>query len=103
MDAKENESPTEDHPGRIEIQVPKGFSPPSESEPGKPFDVVDSWEVKPDGKTMCLVRIGDSDAPGYGSNKESDQAETKPDYKPMAANMASQMSAVGGDAGGGGY
>ncbi len=98
MDAKENESS-----GRIEIPIPKGFSPPSETEAGKPFDIVDSWEVKPDGKTMCLVRIGDSDAPGYGANAHEDKSEPAPDYKPMASNMANQMSAVGGDAGGGGY
>lgn len=83
----------EDHPGRIEIPIPEGFAPPSPYEPGKPIEIVDSWEIKPDGKTMCLVKLGEHDAPGYGSSKAEPEAENKPGYDGMAKGMMSEQPA----------
>lgn len=95
MDPDQKSESTESA-GRIEFPAPQGFSIPSGSEPGKPFDVVCSFEVKEDGKTLCMTKIGESDAPGYGANADKGESDDgKPDYKPMASKMVNEMNTAG--------
>ncbi len=78
---------------RVEFPVPKGFVPP-ESDTDK-FELVTTFEVKPDGKTICIVKMGEFDMPGYKDGvqeKESiEEMEMKgqhaPDYKDYAKGM----------------
>ena len=82
--------------GRVEITPPKGFTPP-EVKDGR-FDIVDTWQVKPDGK-ICLVRLGDTEMPGYDGKESDKSAEHKPDYSELTGPM---MAAMGGGGEGGG-
>lgn len=80
--------------GKIEFKAPPGFAIPQGGEGGKPFDVVCTFEARENGE-LCLVKIGDSDAPGYGKNADKGEPEKAPDYKGMGQNMASAMSEFG--------
>lgn len=74
---------------KVEFFPPKGFSPPEQTEPGKGFDLVCTFKVKPDG-AICLTRLGETDMPGYGGRDE-DAHESKPDYGEYAKGMAQSM------------
>lgn len=82
---------------RVEFPTPKGFVPP-ESDTDQ-FELVTTFERKPDGKTICIVKMGEFDMPGYKDGvqqKESiEQMEMKgehaPDYKSYAKGMMDSM------------
>ena len=81
---------------RIEFPVPKGFTPPEGSEGGE-FDLVCTLKVKPDGKTMCITKLGDMDMPGYDEDEGSEETE-RPDYKSMAKGVMAGLQPASGEA-----
>ena len=74
---------------RVEFKPPRGWNPPEQTDPGKDFDLVCSFRVKPSGQ-LCLVKLGDHDMPGYG-DKSEEAHENKPDYSEYAKGMAESM------------
>jgi len=67
---------------RVEFKPPEGFSPPENVEPGKDFDLVCSFQVKPTGE-LCLTKLGDHAMPGYDGKEGHDETKEhmdKPDY-----------------------
>jgi hypothetical protein len=86
---------------RIEFAVPDGFAIPDGTDPGKPFDLVCSFEPTeggdPDGtgkgKMVCMTKFGNMDAPGYKDGKKSDTDRTdyRPDYSQYSKGMMDDM------------
>jgi hypothetical protein len=78
----------------VEMPVPQGWQPPeTDGSNNGEFEIVDTWRMKPDGKTLCLVRFGDM------RMKTKDE---KPNYKSMANSIVSSMGAEQGGGGEGG-
>ncbi len=73
----------DDTKGKVRFRPPPNFVPPEGLQNGDTFDVVDTYQVE-EGGTVCLVKMGEADMPGYGKNhKES----PKPDYGDYARSM----------------
>lgn len=70
---------------QIEFPIPKGFVAPEGTNTGEDFDLVCTFRLKPGGKTMCMVQLGDLELPGY-----SDSDESKPGYGEYAKGMMEQ-------------
>ena len=70
------------------ITLPEGFRAPegNEDTPGE-FDAVCRWKVKGDGKSACLIQLGD-----FKFHYEEPKEEEKPpDYKEYSRSMVSEM------------
>ena len=85
---------------RVEFAPPKSFNAPDNVEPGKDFDLVCSFQVKPDGK-LCMTKLGDLDMPGYGSAKDEEKTEHKPDYGEYSKGIMNEMPQAMQSGGGG--
>lgn len=57
-------------PKEIEFEAPKGFLPPEDSEPGKPFEVLATIRLKEDGK-LCLEALDGAPVGEKYADKES--------------------------------
>jgi len=75
---------------RIEFTAPEGFVAPEGAEGGEPFDMVCTLKVKPDGKTICITKLGDMDLP-YDDEKSGGYEEERPDYRSMAQNVVGDL------------
>lgn len=79
---------------QYEFEIPPGLSlPEGHEESNKPFDMVCTLQVKPDGKHMCILKIGDTDTPykKHMDEGKEEKPEYKKDYSDMAQGMMSQM------------
>jgi hypothetical protein len=82
-------------PEQYEFQVPVDYAPPTDKGT-EPFDQVCTLQMKPDGKHMCILKIGKT-ATGYKAHDEDKEEKmTKPDYSNMAQEMV--QSPAGGRA-----
>jgi hypothetical protein len=77
----------------VEFQIPEGYTLPEGAEPGEDFDVVCSIRVKANG-TLCLVKLGDVEMPGY-KDKDKDDKQ-RPAYG-QARQMMTGESMMGGE------
>lgn len=77
---------------KVEFKPPKEFRAPEDVPMGEDWDMVCSFQTKPDG-TICMTKIGDTPMPGYGKREYK---ESKPDYKAMAGQMQQGMGGEGG-------
>jgi hypothetical protein len=73
---------------QLEFQPPKEFKIPEGAEPGKPFDVVCTFEPKEGGK-LCLTKIGDVDV---DYDEKGEQQETHPGYEAESDSMMNAMA-----------
>ena len=67
---------------------------PEGSEAGKQFDLVCSFEVKPDGM-VCMTKMGDMDMPGYKNGESHEEYEHRPDYSEYAKGLSEGMGEGG--------
>lgn len=81
-------------PQAPEVTIPKGFHvpEPKEDKPNE-FELVSKWRVKPDGKTMCLTKLGDFEF-DYDED-EKGEYEQAPNYRGYAKSMLSAMDGEG--------
>ena len=70
-------------PKEIEFDAPKGFAPPEDSEPGKPFEVLATIRQKEDGK-LCLEAV-DGVAVTAAEKSETPEMEESEDEGFLAA------------------
>lgn len=69
--------------GKLDFTPPQGSIPES-VKPGETFDLVCTFKVNQDGKTVCLTVMGDKDM-------EPEKAAA-PSYSGMASQMQSDMA-----------
>lgn len=75
----------------VEFASPEGFTLPEGAEPGEDFDVVCSIRVKNNG-TLCLVKLGDAEMPGYEDKEDEDDGEeARPKYGQARQMMTGEM------------
>ena len=67
---------------RIEFMPPKTVAIPEGTNPGETFQALSTYRLKPTG-AICLVKIGESELPGYAESKAPDDGS-----KAMGANAA---------------
>lgn len=60
----------------VEFRTPDGFVLPEGTEAGEDFDVVCTLRAKNNG-TLCLVKLGDVDMPGYADREDKSE---RPEY-----------------------
>ncbi len=75
---------------KVEFTPPKGSVPEGKSA-GDEFDVVCTFQVKPDG-SVCLTMFGDTEMPGY------DDKDERPSYKGYTDSMMAAGNGGGGNA-----
>lgn len=73
-----------------EFPAPPSFTSPEGHEGGEPFDIVCTVQAKPDGKTLCLLKVGDKDTGYKKEGEEKGENMVKPDYSGMAKGMMAQ-------------
>lgn len=71
----------------VEFPIPENFTPPESNEAPGEFEAVCEFRIKPDGKTMCLLRIGDTELPEPKDYKH----EKAPDYKGVGGEIVGAM------------
>lgn len=70
---------------KVEFMPPQPFSPPEGSASvGDEFTMVCDFKITPNG--VCLIKMGDTDMPGYG-DKDSGGSGNKQSYADYAASM----------------
>jgi hypothetical protein len=93
-------SPTETQkPAKVEFPLPAGAALPEDA--SKPFDMVCTFEAKPDGKMICMTKFGDAPMPGYSDDKNEQKPEAKPDYGSGMGMAGTDVAGAQGGAGGG--
>lgn len=87
---------TEGSPNKVEFDPPKGFVLPEGAEPGKPWDAVCTFETNQETGKICMVKIADTDMPGYGSNEhEEKEKASPPSYDGMIGGLMDSRSEKG--------
>lgn len=66
-------------PKEIEFPAPKGFAPPEDSEPGKPFEVLATIRQKEDG-TLCLEALDGAPVSPEEDGEAVTEENTEPDF-----------------------
>lgn len=98
MDTKHDESAEKNK--QFEFPAPPGFMPPSNAG-NEPFEQVCTLQAKPDGKTLCILKVAGKDT---GYKDEGYKQETKPSYTQMGMAkdmMNTDVAGAGGGASGG--
>jgi hypothetical protein len=87
---------------KVEFKPPTNFKTPEGTEEGKEWDMVCSFETKPDG-TVCMTKLGDTPMPGYDGKEDSD--DHKPSYQKYSSSLMQGMQGgmSAGDGSTGGY
>lgn len=63
---------------KVEFKIPDGLTLPESLESDGEFDSLATFRLKPDGKTLCLVAIGETKLPGYDKEeKAGDRAASR--------------------------